>query len=197
MLPAGPILLAIMIPLTATGFFDSVLQLLKLSPRAALILLVAMLLGGAFELPLGQGLSINIGSGIIPLMIAFRLLWTADEWFEPVRALLAAVMTGAAVFLLWTWFPPHHPTELNLFGFDAYYLAGLVGGSLGYIFGKSRRAAFCAGLLGVLLGDAAHYAISMRLAGTFPLGGGGFQGTPIVAGLLALALASLADEAFA
>lgn len=197
MLPVGPILLAIMIALTASGFFDGVLGLLKLSPRVALMLLVAMLLGGAIEVPLGQELSINLGSGILPLVIALRLLWTADEWFEPVRAVGAALLTGVAVFILWTWFPPHQPTELNLFGFDAHYLAGLVGGSTGYTFGKSSRAAFCAGLLGVLLGDAAHYAISMRMTGPFQLGGGGFQGTPIIAGLLALALASLAAEAFA
>lgn len=197
MMPVGPILLAVLIVLALTGFFDRILPLLKLSPRAGFLTAVAMLLGSLAEIPLGRGLSINLGTGVIPLLLSLRLLLTADEWFEPVRAVGAALATAAAVYLLWGWFPPHEPTELNLFYLDAHYIAGLLAGAFGYLVGKSRRASFAAGVIGVLAGDWAHFELIMGGFGALRLGGGGFHGTPLIAGVIALALADLVGEAVA
>jgi uncharacterized membrane protein len=197
-MPVGPILLSILVVLIAFGFLERVLDRMRLTDRQALLLAVAMLLGSLVDFDVAPGLRINLGGGILPLGLVAWLLITADEWFEPVRAVAAAVVTAGAVYLIGQWFPPGEPTELNFFFLDAQYLYGLVAGATGYLAGRSRRAAFCAGVLGVTLADLAHYVTS-RLGGMqqeviTQIGGGGFWDTTVVAGVLAVLLAEFIGE---
>ena len=197
-MPVGPILLTVLIVLIYFGLLQGVLDRMRLTTGQALLLALAMLLGSAVELDLGPGLSINLGGGVIPLGLVVWLLVTADEWFEPVRAVGAGLVTAGAVYLIGRFFPPGEPTELNLFFMDAQYLYGLVAGLVGYSAGRSRRSAFCAGVLGVILADLAHYAGYIMQGhqrdSVAMIGGGGFQDTAVVAGVLAVLLAELIGE---
>lgn len=197
-MPVGPILLTILIVLVYFGLLEGVLDRMRLTTRQALLLALTMLLGSAVEIDLAPGLTINLGGGVIPLGLVIWLLVTADEWYEPVRAVAAGLVTAGAVYMIGRFFPPGEPTELNLFFMDAQYLYGLVGGLVGYSAGRSRRSAFCAGVLGVILADLAHYAGYLTAAPqrdiVTMIGGGGFQDTAVVAGVLAVLLAELIGE---
>lgn len=198
MLPVGPILVTILMILIHFGWVDGALSRFGLSARAAQMLLGLVLFGAFMEIPLARGLTINLGMGLLPLGYAIYLLAKADRWYEPVRALAAAGVTAGAVFLLGRMFPPGLPTELNLFHFDAQYLFGIAGGLTGFLAGQSRRSAFCAAVIGILMADLLHFA------GLFPspvavpvllrIGGGGFQGTAVVAGIIAVTLADWLGE---
>lgn len=197
-MPLGPILLTVLLVLIYFGFLDRVLDRMRLTARQALFLSIAMLAGSLVEIGITTTLSVNLGGGVIPLGIVVYLLTTADEWYEPVRAVAAAAVTAGAVYLVGRWFPPGEPTELNLFFLDAQYLYGLVAGLTGYLAGRSRRSAFCAGVLGVFLADLAHWAWYALPSGQADLvvriGGGGFQDTAVVAGVLGVVLAEVVGE---
>ncbi len=198
MMPAGPILLSILLVLIISGFLDGALHRLGLSVPTGVMLALAMLLGSAVEIPLARGLTINLGEALIPLGFAIYLLARADRWYEPARALLGAAASAAVVYMLGRWFPPGQPTELNLFYLDAQYLFGVCGGIMGYLAGRSRRCAWVAAVTGILLADLGHYSGllpgGMPAEGIIRAGGGGFQGTAAVAGVLAVALAEWIGE---
>lgn len=191
MMPAGPILLLVVTVMTAFGLLDGPLARLGLSPRSAVLLTATMLVGSLVEVPLAPQLSINLGGGLIPLLTAALMLTTAPERDEPGRALAAALVAVAAVVFLERWFPPGQPTELNLFDLDAQYLYGLMAGVAGGLVSGSRRAAFAAGVIGVLLGGLVHHMGAAEHAGITRLGGGGFHDTPVLAGVIAVMLTEL------
>ncbi len=198
MMPIGPILLTILVILIYFGLLDRVLDRMRLTDRQALLFASLMLLGSAVEFDVAPGLTVNLGGGILPVGLAVWLMWTADRWYEPIRAAAAGLVTATTIYLIGRWFPPGEPTELNLFFMDAQYLYGLVGGLVGYAAGRSRRSAFCAGVLGVVLSDIAHYiahaAWGLQGDVLIRIGGGGFQDTAVVAGVLAVFLAEVIGE---
>lgn len=195
MMPAGPILLLILTVLIATGFFHATLERIGLSPRTALLLTVAMLVGSLVEFPLMPGLSLNLGTGLLPLLAGFGLLLGCRDWREPVMAIGAAFAAAGCLAVLSRWLPPGRPTELNLLYLDAQYFYALVAGVIGYLVGHTRPAAFAGAVLGVLIGDLFHYLEYVRTGViadlTIRMSGGGFHGTAVVAGVLALGLADL------
>jgi uncharacterized membrane protein len=198
MLPVGPILLTILLVLIATGWLDRPLARMGVTVRRALLAVGAMLLLSAVELDLAPGLSINVGGGVLPLGLCTYLLVTGDDWMESARTAGAVVVTAASVYLVGRFFPPGLPTELNLFWLDAQYLYGFVGGLVGVTAGRSRRAAFCAAVTGVMLADLVHYLRygldDARPVGHVTMGGSGFWDTALVAGLLATVLAEWVRE---
>ena len=198
MMPIGPILLTVLLVLIYFGLLDRVLDRMRLTDRQALGVVVAMLATSWVEIPLARGLSINLGGGLIPLGVATYLIVTANHWWESARALLSGVVTAAAVYLIGIWFPPGEPTELNLFFMDAQYLYGLVAGLVGYSAGRSRRSAFCAGVLGVAIADLSHYVNyvrdGVRRDIAVAIGGGGAWDTMVVAGVVGVLLAELIGE---
>jgi hypothetical protein len=193
MLPVGPILLTILILLIYFGLLDHILADMRLSPRAALLYAVAMLLGSLVTFEWSTWLSVSIGSAVLPVGAVVFLIATTAEPKESARTVLAALAAGACVFAIGQWFEPGRPTELNLFGLDAQYLYGLSAGGTAFLVGRSKRSAFCAGVLGVVLADLAH--VSLHLVQGVPpdvriaIGGGGLLGTAAAAGILALFLA--------
>lgn len=198
MLPVGPILLTLLLVMIYFGLLERVLDRMRLTDRQASVAVLAMLAGSPFDLHLARGLTLNVGGGLIPIGIATYLIVTADTWYESGRAVAAAVVTAASVYLVGRLFPPGEPTELNLFFMDAQYLYGLVGGLAGYLAGRSRRSAFCAGVLGVAFSDMAHY-LGYALDPTrqnlvVAVGGGGFWDTTVVAGVTGVLFAELVGE---
>lgn len=198
MMPAGPILLTVLLILIAFGLIDGVLAQMRVGHRLALLLVGAMLVGAAFDIDLAPGLSINLGGAVVPLGAAIYLLVSAESREESARAIGAVLATAGAVYLVGRWFPPGEPTELNLFLMDAQYLYALTAGLVGFTAGRSPRPGFVAAVVGVILADLTHYLgylqDGLRADQVVHLGGGGIYATTMMGGVLSLLAAEFVGE---
>lgn len=173
------------------GAAQRVLDRMRLSDRAALILLGAVIVGSFIDLPLGQRLTLNVG-GTIFIGLAVWLIATAGSGFEKLRAILAALVTAAALYLL-TRVLGADPEQIIL---DPLYIYPIVAAICGYAAGRSRRSAFVAAVLGVFSLDIGRYLFLLRTgtAATVRVGGAGFFDTLVLAGILAVVIAELVGE---
>ena len=107
------------------------------------------------------------------------------------RSLLGAVLTTAAIWLLGMFVQNEYALPV-----DIIYLYPIIAGLVGYLFGRSRKGAFVAAVLGVLLFDVSHgiYLIWNRIPGLVHFGGGGMYDSVVLAGVLAVCLAELIGE---
>ena len=189
----GLILLAIVAILILFGVAQRVLDRLRLTDRQALLFTGLIFVGGLIgEIPMGPMVSINLGGAVIPLILCGYLFVKAETDWERWRALIAAMLTGGAVFLLGRYFP----SEPEAMPFDVNYLYAVMGGIFAYLFGHSRRGAFIAGVLGVALADIAQSVIlwSQGINQRLILGGGGAMDIIVVSGLIAVLLSELIGE---
>ena len=148
----GMILLVAVTVLVLFGVMQRVLDRLRMTDRQALLLVAAIFIGGLLpDIQVTPVFSLNIGGALIPLGICVYLWIKADGWWERIRSLLAAVLAGGAVYAL-SYFLPAEPREMMI---DPNALYGPVAGVIAWVFGRSRRAAFIAGIVGVLLADTA------------------------------------------
>lgn len=173
-----------------------VLDRLRLSPKTALILLMLML-GGTFlpEIPLGSGLALNIGGMLIPLGIALYLISTASQNVERKRTLLTAVAVAAAMWGL-NRLLPRDPGYLG-FDIDPLFMPSLAAGTIAYILGRSRRAAFGGAVIGVLFLELAFWMENLIMElpqAVVTLGDGGVFGAAVISSALALLLAEVVGE---
>ena len=182
----GSILLAASAVLVLLGVGQRVLDKMRLSDRAALILIAAMFVGGLIpDIRLGL-VRINIGGALIPLGVCVYLLVSADEAAERVRGILGALITAGVVYLL-SRVMPSEPENIIL---DPVYACGVAGGIVGYVLGRSRRGAFISGVMGVLLADLIT-AIVVWAGGVsqpLTLGGAGIFDTAVISGIIAVLL---------
>ena len=191
----GLILLIIAGVLVLLGAGQRVLDKLRLTDRQAL-LFIALIIAGGFipDIPVTALFSFNIGGALIPLALCVYLWLKADTTGERVRAIIAALVTGAAVYLLGRLMPDE-PESIVI---DPGYMHGLAAGIIGYIFGKSRRGAFIAGVVGVMLSSVFtavqvwNQGIDQRLV----LGGAGAFDVIVISGLIAVLLSELIGEIF-
>jgi len=191
----GLILLVIAGVLVLLGVGQRVLDKLRLTDRQAL-LFIALIIAGGFipDIPVTQQFAFNIGGALIPLGLSIYLWIKADSTGERVRAIAAALVTGAAVYFLGRLMPDE-PEEIII---DPGYMHGLAAGVIGYIFGKSRRGAFIAGVVGVMLSSVFtavqvwNQGIRQRLV----LGGAGAFDVIVISGLVAVLLSELIGEVF-
>lgn len=190
-------LLLVLVALVFLGLLHRVLDRMRLTKGQALAILILMLVGGFLpDIMLGRGLAFNIGGALIPLGVSVYLLVTADTGLEKIRGLLAAVIAALAVWFLETVALPGQPGVARL-DIDPLYLPPLVAGLTAYLLGRSRRAAFIGGVLGILLLDMGMWAFNLLTAaplGMVVLGGGGVFGSTVVAGVFAVLLAELIGE---
>lgn len=190
---AGLILLAVVGILILFGVAQRVLDRLRLTDRQALVFTAALFIGGLIpDIRVTQAFSFNIGGALIPLILCVYLLVRADSGWEVARTLIAAALTGAAIYTMGRLLPSE-PEEMP---FDFNYLYGLAGGALAYLFGRSRRGAFVAGILGAMIADV-WSAIDVWRSGvnqTLVLGGAGAADVIVISGLTAVLLAELAGE---
>ncbi len=186
------ILLAAVSALVLLGVAQRVLDRMQLTDRAALSIAAAIFFGSLIpDIRLGPVL-FNVGGFLVPLGVCVYLLIKTDTAKEVNRALIGSVLTGAAVFLMGRWLPSE-PEQMLV---DPHYLYGIAGGVIAYILGRSRRAAFICGVLGVTLADIATAAINWAqgIDSTLSLGVAGAMDTIVISGLLAVLLAELAGE---
>lgn len=190
---AGLILLAVAGILILFGAAQRVLDRLRLTDRQALVFTAAMFVGGLIpDVRIAQAFSFNIGGALIPLILCVYLLARAGSGWEVARTLIAAALTGAAIYYMGRLLPSE-PEEMP---FDFNYLYGLAGGALAYLFGRSRRGAFVAGVLGAMIADV-WSAIDVWMSGVnqpLVLGGAGAADVIVISGLTAVLLAELVGE---
>lgn len=195
-MPVGQIVLVLAIVLVYFGVAHRVVDRMRLTDRQALLFLLAMLVGTPFNIRLlaRPELVMNVGGGVLPLALALYLVVTADTVTEKVRALAAAAVTAVFVGFLYRVLPSE-PTEITWL--DPTYMFAIMAGLVAYLAGRSRRAAFVAGVLGFILLDLWHYgqAVVLGLTRTRTwIGGAGVFDSTVIAGVLAVIVAEVVGE---
>lgn len=188
----GMIVLTVIAVLIFFGVLERVLDRMRLTDRAALIVIAAMFFGTLIpNITLGR-VSVSIGGAVIPVGVCVYLLIRADTAKEVWRSLIGSVLTAAAVFGL-SMLLPDEPEEMFM---DPNLIYGLAGGVIAYLLGRSRRCAFICGILGVLLADVVTGVLnwSRGIDQTLVLGGAGIGDTIVISGVLAVLLAELVGE---
>ena len=191
----GFILLIIVGLLVLFGVGQRVLDKMRLTDRQAL-LFIALIIAGGFvpDIRVTDVFSFNIGGALIPLALCVYLWIKADTTVEKVRSIVAALVTGVAVFMLGRFLPDEPDTMI----IDPNYAYGIAAGIIGYIFGRSRRGAFIAGVVGVMLANVANavYVWSNGVDQRLVLGGAGGFDVIVISGILAVLLSELIGEIF-
>ena len=190
----GTILLLIAGLLILFGAGQRVLDRLRLTDREAILYIALMIAGGFLpDIRLTEAFAFNVGGALIPIVLCLRLFLLADTGAERVRAALAPIVTAAAVYALGRWLPAD-PAEMIV---DPNYIYGVAAGVIAYLFGRSRRCAFIAGVLGVTLANVAAW-LTVRAQGVpqaLALGGAGAYDVIVLSGLIAVLLSELVGEA--
>lgn len=189
----GMILLIIVAILILLGVGQRILDRLRLNDKLAL-LFIALIIGLGFvpDIRVTPIFSFNLGGAVIPLALCVYLFLKADTAWEKWRCILASLLTGVAVFAI-GWFAPDEPETITV---DPIILYGLAAGLIAYLFGRSRRCAFIAGVIGMMLSNIANavYVWSKGVSQELVLGGAGALDGIVVASLTAVLLAELLGE---
>ncbi len=201
--PIGVAALLAVSVLIYLGLAHRALDRMRLSDRGALVVIGAIIVGSFINIPLPFmpfTTSINVGGALVPLGVAAYLLaraGTRKEWF---RALAAALATSVVVFFIGSLVntgPTAEPAGRYAV-LDPIYLYPLAGGITAYLAGRSRRSAFIAATLGVLLVDVFNYVWLVKnrapASYTVSIGGAGAFDAVVLAGILAVLLAEVLGE---
>lgn len=175
------------------GVGQRVLDRLRLTDREAILFIVLIIAGGFLpDITVTERFAFNIGGALIPLGLCAYVWAKAGSAAERARCLAATLVTAVAVFLLGRTLPAD-PAELPM---DPGWAYGLAAGVIAYVFGRSRRGAFIAGTLGVMLANVISWLdVNARGANQrLVLGGAGGFDVVVVAGLLAVLLSELIGE---
>lgn len=189
---AAMLVLTIAAILVYCGLLQRVLDRMHLRDRQALLLIGAMLVGTFLpDISLGF-VRVNIGGCLIPVGVCIYLLAKADTALERLRAVLAALLTGGAVYALSALLP----AEAEKLLIDPMWLYGICGGLIAWLLGRTRRGAFFAGVIGVLLADttSAIVAWSQGSLVQLALGGGGIADAAVISGVIAVLFCELIGE---
>lgn len=196
--PVGMIVLLIVAALIYFGLAHRVLDRLYLSDSAALIVVAAMAVGSFIDIPLARGrldVSLNVGA-LVPIGLAVYVLARAGTGKEVARALVATGATAAAVFVLNGVLGRGDPWQRGTDVLDPLFVYPLVAGGVAYLAGRSRRTAFIAAVLGVLVLDLVDLfrLTATGTPGMVAIGGAGVFDVLVLSGLVAVLLAELVGE---
>jgi hypothetical protein len=189
----GFILLTVTGLLILFGVGQRVLDRLRLTDIQAIVF-IALIIAGGFvpDIPVSDSFAFNIGGALIPLVLCIWLWIKADTARERARCLVASVITGISIFLLGRYMPAD-PQALPI---EPGYAYGIAAGLIAWVLGRSRRGAFIAGTLGVMLANVGSwlYARSMGADQRLVRGGAGGYDVIVIAGLLAVLMSELVGE---
>lgn len=196
--PIGIITLLVVTVLVYFGLAHRVLDRMRISDKAALALLAAMVVGSFIEIPIALGrvsASLNVGGGLVPIGLAVYVLTRAGTAKEWIRTLIAAAVTTAVVYLIGSVLMRGGPRGAYEI-IDPVWVYPIAGGLTAYIAGRSRRSAFIAATLGVLALDIINwiYLLTTRTPGRVSIGGGGAFDSIVLAGVIAVLLAEIIGE---
>jgi len=189
----GFILLTVAGLLILFGVGQRVLDRLRLTDMQAILFIVLIIAGGFVpDIPVTDHFAFNIGGALIPLALCAWVWIKAGSARERARSLVASVITGIAVFLLGRYLPAD-PQALPI---EPGYAYGIAAGLIAWVLGRSRRGAFIAGTLGVMLANVGSwlYALSHGADQRLVLGGAGGYDVIVIAGLLAVLMSELVGE---
>lgn len=189
----GMILLMIAALLILLGVGQRILDRMRLNDKTALLFIaLIVVLGFLPDIPVTERFAFNLGGAAVPLALCVYLFVKADTAWERWRCVLASLLTGGAIFLIGR-FSPDEPESITL---DPILLYGLAAGAIAYIFGRSRRCAFIAGAIGMMLSNIfnALWVWSRGIDQAFVLGGAGAADGIIIAALVGVLLAELLGE---
>ncbi|MEG6569141.1 DUF1614 domain-containing protein [Thermoanaerobacterium thermosaccharolyticum] len=192
-MPLAYIILSITGLFVLFGFAHRVLDRMKMTDTWALIIIIGMIIGTFLPaIPLGKKMSINIGGAIIPAAVAVYLFIKAERGSERTNALVSSILAGTAVFLAGRLLP----SEPEAMFIEPNYVYGIVSGLIAYLFGRSRRCAFIAGVMGVILSDITQGLINIVLArpGTISVGGAGAFDTVVISMIVAVFFSEILGE---
>jgi len=189
--PFGLILLVAISILIYFGVAHRILDRLRMSDKAALVVIAAIIIGSFIDINITSRVTVNLG-GIIAVGLAVYLLIGAGTNFEKIRAVIAAAITALVLFLA-ARFLGAEPEQIFV---DPIYIYPITAGIVGYLAGRSRRGAFFAAVIGVLAVDVGQYIYLVRtgVRGVVNIGGAGAFDSLILAGLLAVVLAEVIGE---
>ncbi|MGF7399876.1 DUF1614 domain-containing protein [Thermoanaerobacterium thermosaccharolyticum] len=192
-MPLAYIILSITGLFVLFGFAHRVLDRMKMTDTWALIIIIGMIIGTFLPaIPLGKKMSINIGGAIIPAAVAVYLFIKAERGAERRNALVSSILAGTVVFLAGRLLP----SEPEAMFIEPNYVYGIVSGLIAYLFGRSRRCAFIAGVMGVILSDITQGLINIVLArpGTISVGGAGAFDTVVISMIVAVFFSEILGE---
>ncbi|MEW6183662.1 MAG: DUF1614 domain-containing protein [Bacillota bacterium] len=198
--PIGFLALLILSVLIYLGLGHRVLDRLRLTDRAALMVIAALIIGSFIDIPLGgrtAPVSINVGGALVPVGLTVYLLSNAGTRREVSRSLWGAVVTGILVYATGTYLMRGIQEPAGRYAFiEPLYLYPVIAGIVGYLAGRSRRGAFIAATLGVLLGDVLHYfrVVALNAPQRVDIGGGGIFDVTVLAGIFAVLIAEIIGE---
>jgi len=191
----GTILLIGVTVLIFMGLAERVLDRLRLSDKAAITIIIAMVLASIFipDIDVTERVSFNIGGFIIPMGLAIYLFLKAETGKEKWRAVIAAIVAGVSIWLVQRYVLPAEPESQMI---DPNYVYGIMGGLIAYVLGRSRRSAFVAGIVGVFISDLIQlvYNSVNNLPTPTRFGGAGAFDTAMIAGVLAVFIAEIIGE---
>lgn len=189
----GMILLIALSLLILFGILQRVLDRMALSDRQALVCVAAIFIGGWLpELPFGL-ITLNLGGAVVPAIVCVYLFLRTETAKERIRAVISTLLTAAAIFAITLIFPSD-PLAMPMI--DPMILYGAAGGIIAWLLGRSRRSAFIAGVLGVMLADVLS-GVRLWLRGvnqTIHLGGAGALDAIVLAGVTGVLMCELFGE---
>ena len=186
-MPAGMTILVVAAALIYFGVAQRMLDKMRLTDTQALLFIGLMVAGSFITVPILSGrtnIGLNVGGTLVPLGIVIFLLVTADSAYERDGPRSLLWLRRQSFLGL-----PNIQTLIRAVGaiIDPLWLFSIVASIVGYLAGRSRRAAFIAGVLGILLTDVVH-AVRARMANmntTTVLGGAGVFDAMVIAGIIA------------
>ncbi len=193
-MPMGVILLVILEIIIYFGFAERMIRRMGLNKTALLIFFGLMIVGSFIDIPISSSplITINLGGAVVPVTLAIYILSKADKKVEVIRALVAALLAGTAIFALTQFYRFEEGHTL----IDTNYLFPIVSAVIAYLIGRSRKEAFVAGTLGFLIYDLIH-VIRITFGGVpgeADIGGAGAFDSIVLGGLLAVLLVELIGE---
>lgn len=189
----GMILLVVVAVLALFGVLQRVLDRMRLKDWQALVVVAAIFVGGWIpDIHITPSIAFNIGGGLIPLALCVYLFVRAGTAKERWRSIGASVGGAVAVYLLGRFLP----AEAENTWIDPMYLYGIAAGIIAYVLGRSRRSAFIAGVMGIILADIAQAVINAvrGVPYTINIGGGGMFDGIVISAVLAVAFAEIFGE---
>lgn len=194
----GSILLMIIAFLIFFGIGHRVLDRMYLTDKQALVFIVLLIIGSFFDVTLSgppREVLINVGGGLIPIILAIYVLRKAGTKREWMRAILATVVTTGVIYGI-VKTVNFEPDLKNVMILDPTYVFAIVAGIVGYLSGRSRRSAFVAAILSlVLMQIITLIELYVRnLNGRIHIGGAGAIDTIVIAAVIAVMLAEFIGE---
>jgi len=197
--PIGLIVLLVISILIFFGLAHRALDRMRLTDRAALVIIAALIIGSFIDIPVPGGrypVTINIGGALVPVGLAIYLLVKAGSTREWVRALGTSVVTALSIFVIGSIIVTGDPGGRFEY-LDSIWVYPLVAGVVAYLAGRSRRSAFIAATLGILFMDIGYYFWLMSRgapSGRVMIGGAGVFDAIVIAGILAILIAEVIGE---